>query len=615
MMGNENNLDKKIEQLINLDEVVANENANKDGNVFNTQRDLLAGIVAKDYALRKMIPSHIADAHINGDIHWHDADYSPFFGIYNCMLIDFKGMFEKGFTIGNAEVEKPKSIKTAAALISQIVANVSSNMYGGTSFNRADEVLEPYAKLSYEKHLETAKEFIEDEQKQKNYAFKMTSKEIYDSMQSLEYEINTLYNSNGQTPFFTVNFGLGESWFAREIQKSMLKVRLNGLGKGNKTAVFPKLVFTLKRGLNLEKDDPNYDVKQLALVCTSKRMYPDILSYDKIVEITGSFKAPMGCRSFLNAYYENGEQVDDGRNNLGVVTINLPRIAIEANGDKEKFWSILNQRLQLTKEALMERIYSLDKTKAKNAPILYMHGATGKRLESEENVANIFKNNRTTVSVGYIGLHEVATAFYGNDWQDNKEAKDFTLDILKEFKGKVEKWRDETGYWFSVYATPSESLTDRFCRLDQKRFGNIKDITDKGYYTNSFHLDVRKEVSPFYKIDFEKEYAPLTAGGFIHYVEFPSLINNLKGLETVWDYAYNNVGYFGTNTPIDACYECDYKGEFHATEKGFECPNCGNHNPETTSVVRRLCGYLGSVISRKPIKGRVEEIKSRIKHS
>lgn len=607
-------LDKKIQQLINLDEGVANENGNKDGKVFNTQRDLLAGIVAKDYALRNILPEKISKAHLDGDIHWHDGDYSPFFGIYNCMLIDFKGMFEKGFTIGNAEVERPKSIKTAAALISQIVANVSSNMYGGTSFNRADEVLEPYAKLSYEKYLESAKLYIDTEEKQIKYAYDMTSKEIYDSMQSLEYEINTLFNSNGQTPFFTVNFGLGTSWFAKEIQKNILKVRIEGLGKGKKTAVFPKLVFTIKKGLNFDPQDPNYDIKKLAIECATKRMYPDILNYDKIVELTGSFKAPMGCRSFLSAYKEDGEFIHDGRNNLGVITLNLPRIAIEANGDKEKFWSIFNERVELCKEALLLRIESLEKTQAKNAPILYMYGATGKRLEAEEHVNDIFKNGRSTISLGYIGLHEVATAFYGYDWQENKEAKDFTIEILKQLTSKTKSWKEETGYGFGVYATPSESLTDRFCRLDKEKFGSIEHITDKDYYTNSFHLDVNKKVNPFYKIDFEKDYAQYTSGGFIHYVEFPSLINNPEGLETVWNYAYDKVGYFGTNLPVDKCYECDFEGEFKATEKGFECPNCGNHNPNTTSCVRRLCGYLGSVISRKPVKGRLKEIKSRTKH-
>ncbi len=608
-------LDEKIGALMSLEENIAHENANKDGNVFNTQRDLLAGITAKDYALRYLLPEKVAYAHENGDIHFHDLDYSPFFPMYNCMLIDFKGMFENGFSIGHADIEEPKSIKTAAALVAQIVANVSSNIYGGTSFNQADEILEPYAIKSFQKHLNYAKEWIEDEEKQEAYAYKMTKKEIYDAMQSLEYEINTLFSSNGQTPFFSFNFGLGESWFAREIQRAILKVRLDGLGRDKKTAIFPKLVFTLKRGVNLEPNDPNYDIKKLALECSTKRMYPDILSYDKIVEITGDFKSPMGCRSFLSSYQEDGEYITDGRNNLGVCTLNLPRIAMESKGDKTAFWSLFYERMDIIFEALMFRIETLNRASAKNAPILYQYGATGKRFEADEVVGDLFKNGRATISLGYIGLYETATVFYGGEWEENKEAKAFTLDIMKALKETALRWRKETGYGFSVYSTPSESLTDRFCRMDVERFGEVKDITDKGYYTNSFHYDTRKKISPFEKIDFEMVYAPYTTGGFIHYCEFPSLVNNPEGLEVVWDYAYDRIGYFGTNTPIDRCYECGFEGEFESKAQGFTCPNCGNHHPETTSCIRRLCGYLGSVIQRKPIKGRLQEINSRVKHS
>lgn len=609
-----NSIDKKISELVQMEETVTNENGNKDANVFNTKRDLLAGVVAKDYALRKMLPKHIVDAHTNGDLHFHDLDYSPFFSMYNCMLIDFKGMLEHGFTIGNADVETPKSISTATALVSQIVANVSSNIYGGTSFNRADEVLEPYAEKSYIKHLNEAKLWIEDEAKQDDYARKMTKKEIYDSMQALEYEINTLYNSNGQTPFLTINFGLGTSWYCREIQKSMMQIRIDGLGRGKKTAVFPKLVFTLKRGVNLEPVDPNYDIKQLALECATKRMYPDILSYDKIVEITGDFKAPMGCRSFLSSYQENGQYITDGRNNLGVVTLNLPRVAIESGGDQETFWKLLQDKLELSHEALEYRISTLEKAHPQNAPILYQYGATGKRLGVDDRVMDIFERGRATISLGYIGLHEVVTVFFGNDWQQNPEAKAFSVRVLSTMKNAVNAWKDESGFAYGLYGTPSESLTDRFCRLDKEKYGSIEHITDKDYYTNSFHYDVRKSPNPFEKIEFEKDYPYYSSGGFIHYVEFPSLITNPKGLEAVWDYAYDRVGYFGTNTPIDRCYECGYEGEFESTEIGFQCPNCGNNNPQTSSCVRRLCGYLGSVIQRPVIKGRRLEIQSRKKH-
>lgn len=482
-----NNLDNRISELVDMKGDYINANANKDAKVFNTKRDLLAGIVAKDYAIRKLLPPMVAASHENNLIYWHDMDYSPFFNMYNCMLIDFEGMLKNGFTVGNADIESPKSIETACAIVPQIVANVSSLIYGGTSFNRADEVLAPYAKLSYEKHIETAKEFISDNYKLLEYAKKQTIKSIENGIQSLEYEINSIYNSNGQVPFFTIGFGLGEDWFAVEIQKAILKQRIKGLGKSRKTAIFPKLVFALKEGLNLNKDDKNYEVKLLALKCASKRMYPDIVSYKKLVEITGDFKFPMGCRSYLGSYMEDGKYITDGRNNLGVVTLNIPRIALDSKGDIKEFWKLLNDRLLICKEALLYRIYTLNDVVGKNAPILYMYGATGKRLGAEDKVADIFKNGRASISLGYIGLYEAGAYFYGGDWEGNKEAKEFTLEILKTLKAAADKWKGETGYGFSIYSTPAESLTHTFCNKDKEVYGEVENITDKGYYTNSFH--------------------------------------------------------------------------------------------------------------------------------
>ena len=301
-----------IHKLLNKDQAVVNENANKDSDVFNTQRDLTAGIVGKSIGLQ-MLPKHVANAHQKGDIHYHDLDYSPYTPMTNCCLIDFKGMLENGFKIGNAEVESPKSIQTATAQISQIIANVASSQYGGCSADRIDEVLAPYAEKNYQKHLKDAEEWVLPD-KHEEYAWKKTQKDIYDAMQSLEYEINTLFTSNGQTPFTSLGFGLGTNRFEREIQKAILNIRIKGLGSEHRTAIFPKLIFTLKRGLNLEEGSPNYDIKQLALECATKRMYPDVLSYDKIVELTGSFKVPMGCRSFLQGWKdENGVEVNSGR--------------------------------------------------------------------------------------------------------------------------------------------------------------------------------------------------------------------------------------------------------------------------------------------------------------
>ena len=603
-----------IHKLLNKDQAVVNENANKDSDVFNTQRDLTAGIVGKSIGLQ-MLPKHVANAHQKGDIHYHDLDYSPYTPMTNCCLIDFKGMLENGFKIGNAEVESPKSIQTATAQISQIIANVASSQYGGCSADRIDEVLAPYAEKNYQKHLKDAEEWVLPE-KREDYAWKKTQKDIYDAMQSLEYEINTLFTSNGQTPFTSLGFGLGTSRFEREIQKAILNIRIKGLGSEHRTAIFPKLIFTLKRGLNLEEGTPNYDIKQLALECATKRMYPDVLSYDKIVDLTGSFKVPMGCRSFLQGWKdENGVEVNSGRMNLGVVTVNLPRIALESEGDMNKFWEIFNERMNIAEDALVYRVERTKEATPANAPILYQYGAFGHRLGKEESVDQLFKNRRATVSLGYIGLYEVATVFFGNSWEHNPEAKEFTLDIIRDMKHRVEEWSDQYGYHFSIYSTPSESLTDRFCRLDTEKFGSIPDITDKEYYTNSFHYDVRKNPTPFEKLDFEKVYPEAGAsGGFIHYCEYPVLQQNPKALEAVWDYAYDRVGYLGTNTPIDRCYKCDFEGDFEPTERGFACPSCGNSDPKTVDVVKRTCGYLGNPQARPMVNGRHKEIAARVKH-
>lgn len=603
-----------IEKLINKDRSVVNENANKDSEVFNTQRDLTAGIVGKSMGL-KMLPPHVANAHQKGEIHYHDLDYQPYSPMTNCCLIDFKTMLTEGFKIGNAEVESPKSIQTAAAQMAQIIANVASSQYGGCSADRIDEVLAPFAELNYKKHLATAKEWIDGEERQLAFAKEKTDKDIYDAMQSLEYEINTLYSSQGQTPFTSLGFGLGTSWIEREIQQAILKVRIKGIGKEQRTAIFPKLIFTLKRGVNLNETDPNYDLKKLALECATKRMYPDVLMYDKLVELTGSFKTPMGCRSFLQGWQdENGVDVSSGRMNLGVLTLNLPRIAMEANGDKERFWSLLNERLDICKDGLVYRVERVKEATPSNAPILYMHGAFGKRLNKTESVNELFKNRRATVSLGYIGLYEVATAFYGGTWEQNQEAKEFTLAILETMKKQTDAWSNKYDYHFSVYGTPSESLTDRFCRLDTEKFGLVKDITDKEYYTNSYHYDVRKNPTPFEKLEFEKDYPQFASGGFIHYCEYPNMRQNPKALEAVWDFAYDKIGYLGTNTPIDHCYKCDFDGDFEPTERGFECPQCGNHDPKTCDVVKRTCGYLGNPQARPMVHGRHKEISSRVKH-
>lgn len=607
-------LNQEIRSLVEqTNAALLNENANKDSKVIPTQRDLLAGIVARHYACEYVLPREVVHAHQRGEIHYHDLDYAPFFPMFNCMLIDLQGMLTQGFKMGNAEIEPPKSIATATAVTAQIIAQVASHIYGGSTINRIDEVLAPYVSASYQKHRQIAAQWqIADVQA---YARARTEKECYDAFQSLEYEVNTLHTANGQTPFVTFGFGLGTSWQSRLIQQCILRNRIAGLGKNHKTAVFPKLVFAIRDGVNHKAGDVNYDIKQLALECASKRMYPDILNYDQVVQVTGSFKTPMGCRSFLGVYEEQGQQLHEGRNNLGVISLNLPRIALEAKGNEATFWQLLEQRLLIARKALMSRIARLQKVKARVAPILYMEGACGVRLQPDDDIAPIFKNGRASISLGYIGIHETINALYGNQHiYDNAQLRQKALAIVQRLRQAVDQWKAQTGYGFSLYSTPSENLCDRFCRLDTAEFGVVAGVTDKGYYTNSFHLDVEKKVNPYDKLDFEAPYPSLSNGGFICYGEYPNLQHNVQALEDVWDYSYQQVPYYGTNTPIDECYDCGFTGEFSCTSKGFTCPQCGNHDSARVSVTRRVCGYLGSPDARPFNRGKQEEVKRRIKH-
>ena len=613
---------KDISGMVNLsNKEITNENANKDARVFPTQRDLLAGIVAKHFARNHILPKHIVEAHDSGDIHYHDLDYSPFTPYTNCCLVDLKGMLENGFKMGNADIEPPKSIGVATALMAQITAQIASHQYGGTTFANVDKVLAPYVEMTYEKHVKDAKKYKIS--LDRTYAMEKTEKDVFDAFQSYEYEVNTLHTANGQTPFVTITFGMGTGWRERMIQKAILKNRIRGLGKEGITPVFPKLVMFMEKGINLNPEDRNYDIKKLALECSSKRMYPDIISAANNRRITGSSVpvSPMGCRSFLSVWNdEHGNEILDGRNNLGVVTINLPRIAIEAEAQEDEdahdaFWRILDERLELCFEALMTRIDSLRGVKASVAPILYTEGAFGVRLKPDDEILELFKNGRSSISLGYIGLHETLMLFgSGQHPFDRIGSQNMGRLILEYLRAATEAWKKKTGFGFSLYSTPAESLCHRFCKLDYEKFGSIKGITDKGWYTNSFHLDVDRKVTPFEKIDYEADYHYIATAGHISYVEFPDMKNNLEALEKVWDYAMDKLDYFGTNLPVDKCFECGSDDEFKPTEDGFHCTHCGNQDPEKMSVTRRTCGYLGAPAVRGFNEGKNKEMMHRTKH-
>lgn len=655
-------VNEAVSRFINHDPTLIHENANKDSNVYATQRDLLAGAVSKASAFQ-MLPSAVANAHMKGDIHFHDADYSPFTAQSNCSLPNFWDMLANGFTLGNAPMASPKSIAIAATQITQIMKDVASSQYGGQTANRADEHLAVYARKDYEKFLEEARETIPDgmpvefarrqvenakrnepaklhfgsreplpmdtpfhtdvdelEQEREILAKIRTRKAIYDAMQTMEYQINSNRVSNGQTPFVTVGFGLGTDWFSREIQRAILLNRIRGLGKEHHTAIFPKLVFTVRHGVNADPDDPNYDMKQLALESATKRMYPDVVFYENIVKITGSFKAPMGCRSFLQGWINpaTGEDEEDGRMNLGVVSVNVPRIALESRGDKDRFWKLFEERMEVAHQALQFRIMRCKQATPVNAPTLFRFGAFG-RLGANDPVDTLFKNERATVSLGYIGLAETAAVFYGKNWiRDHgwdPEGKEFALSIVKRMSELCKQWSHAEGYHYSVYSTPAESLTDRFNRMDREKFGVVEGVTDHDFYTNSFHYPVWLQPTPMEKLNYEKDFPYYASGGFINYCEYPCLQDNPKALETVWDYAYNiGIGYLGTNTPIDHCFVCGFEGDFEPTDEGFKCPECGNADPDKCNVTKRTCGYLGSPVARPMVHGRHEEIAHRVKH-
>ena len=624
-----NTTDERIKSILECNnEEVKQENSNKNPTVNSVQRDYIAGEVNKDFTRRFLLPEDIVEAHDAGIIHFHDTDYYAQH-MHNCCLINLEDMLQNGTVISETMLEKPKSFSTACNIATQAIAQVASSQYGGQSISLAH--LAPFVQISREKFRRMVRKEMEEagipvtEEQINVIAEKRVKEEINRGVQVIQYQVITLMTTNGQAPFITVFMYIDEvpEGQTREdlvaIIEEMLHQRIRGV-KNEKgvwiTPAFPKLIYVLEED-NIHEDSKYYYLTKLAAECSAKRLVPDYISEKVMKELKdGNCYPCMGCRSFLQGWKdENGVEVNSGRMNLGVVTLNLPRIALESKGDQDKFWEIFEERMGIAKDALVYRVERVKEATPANAPILYQYGAFGQRLGKFDNVDQLFKHRRATVSLGYIGLYEVASVFYGSDWETNLEAKTFTLNIVKAMKNACESWSDEYDYHFSVYSTPSESLTDRFCRLDTEKFGVVTDITDKEYYTNSFHYDVRKNPTPFEKLEFEKAYPEAGAtGGFIHYCEYPVLQQNPKALEAVWDFAYDRVGYLGTNTPIDKCYKCDFEGDFTPTERGFMCPNCGNTDPKTVDVVKRTCGYLGNPQARPMVKGRHKEISARVKH-
>ncbi|MDO5732403.1 MAG: anaerobic ribonucleoside-triphosphate reductase [Eubacteriales bacterium] len=620
-----NTIDEDIVGILNCSNIdVADENSNKDAKVVSTQRDLIAGEVSKDIARRLIMPTDIVMAHDSGAIHFHDMDYiiQPMF---NCCLINLEDMLKNGTAINGKKIDTPKSFQVACTVTTQIIAQVASGQYGGQSINGVDRILAPYVRKSYNKYLAAVVEeqrevygIEPDMEKAEQIAWKRTRKEVKDGIQTIQYQINTLMTTNGQAPFVTLFMYFLEDYeYAREaalIQEEILKQRLEGIKNEADvyvTPAFPKLVYVLDEH-NVYPDSKYYYLTKLAARCTAKRMYPDYISAKVMKEYyQGNVFAPMGCRSFLSAWKnESGDYVFDGRFNMGVVSLNLPQIGILSGGNEESFWEIFDKRLELVKKALLFRYELLKDIRSDVSPIHWQYGAIA-RLKPGEPVRKYLEGGYATISMGYIGIYE-ATKLVRGVSHTHPNGKDFALKIMERMRAAVDAWKAETGLGFALYGTPAESLTHRFCQIDLARFGSIPDVTDKGYYTNSYHVDVREEISIFDKFDFESEFQRRSTGGMISYGEIPNMMQNPEAVETLICYIYDHIMYGEFNTKSDYCHDCGYDGEILVNEDNqWECPNCHNHDRTRLTVIRRTCGYLGENFWNE---GRTKEIKSRVLH-
>lgn len=616
-----NELDHEIQGLKDLTSEEVRNNANKSGDKIQTYKPMVSDIACINYAKRHVVPEHILKHHMK-EIYIHDFNYMDV-PMYNCCLVNWEDCFENGMIIENAPIEKPKSITTAIALLSQLAAHVSSNCYGGITFINLTTGLCQYGKASLDKHMKKAKKWINGESNQIEYAWSMLKEEIENAMQGLEYEIQTLLTARGEKPFITIELNCVDLEETEENQKiqhmivtSMLNIRLKGLS-GGKTPVFPKICFELKRGNNLEKTDKYYEIFKLAVKCSSLRLYPDYLMYDKLVEVTGGYKAPMSCRSFIPELSdENGNRVVGGAFNQGVCSINLVRLAIQSNHDENKFYKLLDEALELSKEALMIRHNKLKMVKAKQAPILYQYGAIA-RLNPEDTIESLLGANRSTISIGYVGLHNALIALYEESFDNNLKMIEKGKEILQYIRKFCDTQKNLTNIGFSEYSTPAEVLATKFCKQDIKDFGIIEGVNDNGYYENSFHYPSDEEVNPFDKINIEGQMSNIPSGGAIQYVEFGDMVHNTDALEEIIRYAYDKTHYFGVNVSSDRCFKCGYIGQMKSTDEtnnSWECPNCGNTDNSKMSVIKRLCGYLGELAEKQSVDNKMKEINHRVKH-
>ena len=630
-----NTTDQTIKELIEGENEYWNsENSNKNAQIVTTQRDYLAGITSPDITRRFLLPEDIVKAHDEGIIHFHDADYFAQNALHNCELINLDDMLQNGTVINGVMIEKPHRFITAATIATQIILAVTSSSYGGATVSLTH--LAPFVRSSYEKYYKKYEARKLSKEECEKFAWEDTRKEVEDGVQTFNYQVNSMTNTNGQAPFLSVFMYMNETQeYKKELAmiiEEFLRQRILGF-KNRKgvyiTPAFPKLLYVLEED-NMKEDGEYYYLTKLAAECTAKRLVPDYISEKVMLELKkneygdGECYPCMGCRSFLtpdrtnslgniaNAKnYVKGKGKYYGRFNQGVVTINLPDVALSSKKDMDKFWQIFDERLELCHKGLQIRHKRLSNVTSDVAPILWQDGALA-RLKPGESIHELLHHGYSTISLGYAGLYECVKYMTGKSHTDNGEGKEFGLKIMQKLNDACKEWKQAEDIDYSVYGTPIESTTYKFAKCLKERFGTVEGVTDKNYITNSYHVPVFEEIDAFTKLKLESEFQRLSPGGAISYIETPNLQNNLDVIIDVIKFIYDNIMYAELNTKSDYCQKCGYTGEILIDDNlEWYCPNCGNRDHNTLNVARRTCGYIGTNFWNK---GRTQEIKERVLH-